>query len=332
MFRKALLKTTGLYLLIIMAISLFFSLNLYRISTAQIQNSLRRQQHLYEGSGRRQNMWDDPAFIADREIQIEESKEEIVSQLIYTNLFILVFGGVLSYLLARATIRPIEDAHDAQARFTGDASHELRSPLAAMKSEIEVALRNPKITKEEAIAVLSSNLEEIDRLKYLADYLLDLARDEETSLKKERIAVKKLIDGAISDVQQKAQKRKVKIDKKVDADFLVWTHPESVRQILSIFLDNAIKYSESGTPVSISAGKDFGRIEIAVSDQGVGIKKEDQAKIFDRFYRADQSRTKNKTEGYGLGLSLAKKLADVSKIKIEVDSKSGIGSTFRLKF
>lgn len=178
MFRWVLLKMTVLYLSIIMVVSLFFSLNIYRLASQHIIMNAQQQQTIIQ---RRMiepsDFLEDPTFLSERNSILTETKNQIIEQLLYTNLVILVLGGGLSYFLAQKTLRPIEEAHQSQVRFTSDASHELRSPIAAMQSEIEVALRDPKLDFSESKKLLKSNLEELNRLTSLSENLLQLARE-----------------------------------------------------------------------------------------------------------------------------------------------------------
>jgi signal transduction histidine kinase len=295
-----------------------------------MNNSFKRQQNNIErrmnGMGPIRMFLEDPDFLQERDQILSEGQSHLIMQLFYTNLVILLLGGGISYFLARMTLKPIEEAHEAQARFTADASHELRSPLAAMQSEIEVALRDKKLSKEEAITLLESNLEEVEKLKTLSEGLLELARDNGDSLTKEKVKIEEFVNKAIANVTKKAQEKSIVIDSKVNG-FSVHGHLDSLVELITILLDNAIKYSERGKMISLIAKKENNHAVIEVSDQGKGIAKEDLPFIFDRFYRADASRSKKK-EGYGLGLSIAKKIVETNHGKIEAHSESEKGSNF----
>ena len=332
MFRKALIKMTLFYLLILMTISLFFSLALYQISVKEIQRSLGRQQKNYEKVGPfMRGFLEDPDVLAQQDQDVSLATRTIAWQLIYTNIVILVLGGGLSYYLAVLSIRPIEEAHEAQARFTGDASHELRSPLASMKAEIEVALRDKKLTRDEAIEILNSNLEEVERLSLLSGYLLELSREESVSLRMEHIKVGPIITKAVESVEKRAAEKKINVSTVVDKDIVGFANAESLKDLLVILLDNAIKYSPENTAVKILAKNQGRQTQIRIIDKGIGISKSDAPHLFERFYRADQSRCKNKVEGYGLGLPLAQKIAEGNHAEISVESELGKGSTFIVK-
>lgn len=330
MFKSALFQLTLLYLLIIMLISLFFSVNIYRVSVNEINNNIRRQQTNFERYGPGRAFIQDPEFLEAREDLLNEAKSSLIINLLYTNIVILALGGFASYYFAKRTLKPIEESHQAQMRFASDASHELRSPLAAMKAEIEVALRDPRLSKEESLSLLSSNLEEVDRLKLLAEGLLGLTRERQ-DVERSSTSISELIDRAIDLNEKKAKMKQILVSSKVGPKAAVYVNSEEITELFNILIDNAIKYSDKGKKVIISAktGGDF--TEIMVKDEGYGISETDLPHIFDRFYRADHSRSKNKAEGYGLGLAIAKKIVELNSGEIEAKSREGKGSVFVVK-
>jgi signal transduction histidine kinase len=330
MFHTTTLKLTGLYLTIIMAISLFFSANLYRISTQEIDHGFQRQVQALQQLPRLRSFTDDIDFLQQRADQLSEAKRHVFLQLFYTNLLILIIGGGLSYYLARRTLDPIEEAHEAQKRFTADASHELRTPLTVMQTEIEVALRNPKLTKDDAKQLLQSNLEELAKLTALSEGLLRLARLESHNLPRVPVPVHEMITEAIDRVLPLAEMKHLLVDYQSRNAHEVIGDKTSLVELLVILLDNAIKYSPEKTTVRISEQLSGRQLSIRVADQGPGLTTEEQEHIFERFYRADDSRTSTKTPGYGLGLSIAKSIADIHDGSLEVKSTVGKGTTFTI--
>jgi signal transduction histidine kinase len=328
MFRAALIRLTLLYLLIIMVISFFFSITLYSVSTAAISTNTGRQQMSIQRIGRGAGLLDNPDFIAERDRIAAEANHNILINLIYTNIAILILGGGLSYFLAGRTLAPIEEAHEAQGRFASDASHELRSPLAAMKTELEVALRDKDLSREEAIALLESNLEEVNRLKALSDGLLALARNGGETATKTVVELGQSITDAISTVQKAADKQKIVITSDISQHQRVWADKAATQELFVILLDNAIKYSEPAKTIHIEASTKGRFAIVKVEDEGIGIAPENLEKVFDRFFRADNSRTKSKTPGYGLGLALARKIAESNGGSIKASTRTTGGSTF----
>lgn len=324
MIRSAVIKLTIAYLAVIMALSLGFSLALYRISDAGLDKGLRRP--IGNAVFRETSLYNFDDF---REARLGELRENLKTNLIILNVVTFGFGLGVSYLLARRTLTPIEEAFEAQKRFTADASHELRTPLTAMQTEIEVTLRDKQLSKQEAVAMLESNLEEVQKLRQLADGLLRLAQNKQEELTDSTADSKDSIVAAIEHVSKQAKAKKISIVDKAK-ELMVRGDKTALMEVIAILLDNAIKYSDEKTTITVSSRKDAKHVFISVKDQGHGMSKEDMAHIFDRFYRADNSRTKEQEGGYGLGLSIAKKITELHGGSIEVTSTLGKGSTFTI--
>ena len=313
-----------------MVVSGAFSVTLYNSSTYELRNLERRQMVRFQ----------DLPFVQPeisqlnvRHIQqIEDSLGRIKLGLLYFNLAILFSGGAASYFLARRTLQPIEEALEDQKRFTADASHELRTPLTAIKTELEVALRDNKLTLTDSKNLHRSTLEEIDKLEALATGLLTLAQqDNDTSPKSQRYELQTIITEATERLKKVATKRGITLitpTTKLSLETDGW----ALTELLTILLDNAIKYSDSNTMVSIVISLRHHKQQLAISirDQGVGIAPAALPHIFDRFWRADQSRSKKQTTGYGLGLSIAKKISNRLRAEIVVVSKQAVGSEFTI--
>lgn len=328
MFHSAALKLTLWYLGLIMALSIGMSGIIYRMSSDELAQDAQRQITYF-------NNQLPPSYFNNfsrfRSAQLDESNARLKSNLIVFNILVLLGGGFVSYLLARRTLEPIEEALESQKRFTGDASHELRTPLTIIQTENEVALRNPGLTKKQAVALLESNLEEVAKLKALSDGLLKLHNGAGQTYKPEVLDLKKVADSALERWQKAADKRRIKIDSDLSSA-KVLGEPEGLTELISILLDNAIKYSPDKSKIELSVGKKDKQAYVRVADQGEGIRSSDLPHIFDRFFRADHSRSKLNREGYGLGLAIAKKIADMHGASIDVKSALGQGSTFTIRF
>ncbi len=329
MFHSALVRLTLWYLLIIMALSLLFSLLLYQVSTAEFNRELQRATALQNAP------YFAPRGFAEfsrlRTIQIEESKQHIRFNLLYFNLVILAAGGTASYFLAKRTLQPIEAALEAQNRFTADASHELRTPLTAMKAEIEVALRDTSLSLKNSKELLQSNLEEVNKLQSLVNGLLTLAhsRKKPTLHDQVSLSVGDLITLATTKVAPLAKKKDITIDVSGQSGEITGDQQKLV-ELMTILLDNAIKYSPAKTIIHVRTHLTPKSVTIEVQDQGEGIATGDIPYIFDRFYRSDTSRTKQRHDGYGLGLAIAKQIVESHQGKIVVESTRTQGSVFRV--
>jgi signal transduction histidine kinase len=323
-FDAAYLKLTAWYVVIIMAISLLFSFWVYNQAHNELQLGLNRVVHIDPG---------DPlpgdAFGQAIQDRLDDSRHRLIMRLVSLNLIVFAAGAAASYMLARRTLRPVEESVDAQHRFTADASHELRTPLAAMKAEIEVGLRDKKLTKEDAIELLRSNLEEVDRLGGLAEGLLTLTQSDSPP-----VLVPLRLDEAAAKVTKRLQPladaKHITIKTELKP-VTIAAEESALDKIIGILLDNAIKYSAEKTEITLHSYRKDGHGYLEVRDQGIGIKATELPHIFDRFYRADTSRSKTNVQGHGLGLSIAQKLTENLGAKISATSIPGKGSTFELR-
>ena len=324
MFRSATLKLTSWYLLIVMAISLSFSVVLYKVGSGELARGLHHQtQMIYE---------DFPVFNGSPYLRpgpdLKQSEHRLLGKLIFFNSIVFMGAGLASYYLARRTLQPIEESHARQRRFTADASHELRTPLTAIKMESEVALMDAAAGKKTLREALQSNIEEADKLDSLINNLLRLSRleDEQVRTGFTKLQASALVNEATEKVKKTAELKGVSIRNDCK-EASVLGDRESLAQLLTILLDNAIKYSHKGSEVTIRSYPEREKTVLQVSDQGVGIEREALDHVFDRFYRADSSRNKTGTDGFGLGLSIAKMIADIHDGTITLSSRLGHGTT-----
>lgn len=324
MFTSATLKLTGWYLLILITIALLFSFIIYELSTSEISSRLERLQIRLEGGNEGLTL-PGPLTLTDIRInQTEEAKTSIFIGLVYMNIAVISIGGIGSYMLARRTLRPIEEAHDAQSRFTSYASHELRTPLAVIKSEIQVALRDPGLKKADLVALLESNLEEVDKLSNLSESLLQLSRLDYGSLDKtDRVDILLALKTAVKSLKIPNDRIEYKLSSQ--KAFFVDGSRSMLEDMLQILLDNAVKYSPSNTPITVTVSANGRTCLIQVTNEGEGIAKKDIDKVFERFYRTSSSQGQ---EGYGLGLSLAKKIIALHEGTIEAESIPGKKTSF----
>jgi signal transduction histidine kinase len=324
MFHSAALKLTVWYLAIIMAISLIFSGLLYRVSTQELEHNVNRQLGYFNNF---LGPIDFNIYNSMRQRQLDEDTGRLKGNLVVFNVLVLAAGGAASYWLARRTLRPIEAALDAQSQFAADASHELRTPLTAIQAENEVALRNPKLTKNEAVSLVKSNLEEVAKLRSLSEGLLRLANGAGQDIQRQPVEINQVVTAAIGRHAKAAEAKGIKFliklkGGKVKGDY------EALVELFSILIDNAVKYSDRSSVVKISNKAHNKHLEVVVTDQGQGIDAGDLPHIFERFYRAERSRTKSTAGGYGLGLAIAKQISELHSGYITVRSSPAKGSVF----
>jgi two-component system, OmpR family, sensor kinase len=216
-------------------------------------------------------------------------------------------------------------------QFTSDASHELRTPLTVMKGETELALRRPREASDYTV-VLESNLEEIDRMTRIVDELLFLSRADMGEVKMEHLPVQ--LQELLEDIHRQAsllgQEREIQVVPGKMTPAVVLGDELRLRELFLNLVDNAVKYSRPGGKVEIALTTESGHAEVSITDEGIGISREDQTKIFDRFYRTDEARTHTK-KGTGLGLSICAWIVESHHGRIEVQSEVGHGSTFTVR-
>lgn len=315
------------YLAVIMTLSLLFSVIIYAITSAQLNRPLPPGEHAQQ-----------PPELVERQFNCRlerrnsETRGSVIISLIVLNGVMLLVGYWLSVLLARRTLAPIERSIEQQAQFVSDASHELRTPLSALLLNNEVALRKPTLTDKKARQVLSQNVAEIKKLTELSNSLLDLAKSEQTMTEPELVNPAAFIEEVVIRFTPAAQAKRVNLvhdDQSLACD--VPFQANAVRQILAIFMDNAIKYAPpKNGEVALQARLKKNTLESIVKDNGPGIASGDQKHIFERFYRADAARTRTDVSGHGLGLAIAKSLADHCGYIIRVKSQPPNGAEFTL--
>ncbi len=228
-------------------------------------------------------------------------------------------------------VRRLHESFAQVRQFSADASHELRTPLTVMRGEIEIALRSPK-TPEEYRNTLESSLEEILRMSTIIDNLLTLGKADQGTLDVtfSEVNLKELVEELYEDSMILAEEKEIHVDLEAATPLVIVGDRFRLHQLFLNLVDNAIKYTPEGGTVRLTTAREDGSAVFTVSDTGIGIPKDEQVKIFDRFYRIDKARSREKG-GSGLGLSIAKRIAELHRGTIEVTSELGKGSTFTVK-
>lgn len=324
LFRNATLKLTGWYLLIIMIVSVLFSILIYQSASGEVRARLQQF-----GEGLPVVFFGpdtDPDQLRDlRSTQAIQASRNILISLVYINLSVLIGGGFASYAMARRTLKPLADAHEAESRFVGNASHELKTPLTAMKTELEVALHDPKLAKAEMRSLLRSNLEEVNKLTKLSESLLSLSKMEYDKLDFKAMSLTAITKSAIRKYDDTGR---IRLHEE-HSDITVVAHQPAIEELVAILIDNARKYSPANSPIDITLTKRSTKVEFVITNTGEGIPAKDLPHIFDRFYRVDSARTQNKKTSFGLGLSLAKQIIELHSGELMASSVPGEITTFR---
>lgn len=225
----------------------------------------------------------------------------------------------------------LQRAFDLQKQFVEDASHELKTPLAVVQTNLESAVNKGKVSKQEMKNLIKTALKSTKFMNKLIEDLL-LLSILENQVNKEETNLRKIIISSINQLQHPAQNKniKMKFSEKTANKPLVEANKTLIQRAIMNLLENSIKYSPKGGKVQIKLTEEKKHFSISIKDNGKGIPQEHQNKVFERFYRIDKSRSR-KTGGTGLGLSITKKIIENHKGKIELESdKKGTKITIKI--
>jgi len=329
MFKSARIKLTGWYLLIIMLISILFSLSIY----SQVNSEFNRVERLQELRRERDLQFvpapppPNPTLDANF---VQESRNRIGIILIFINFGILIISGGAAYFLAGRTLKPIKKMVDEQNRFITDASHELRTPLTSLRTELEVNLRDNNLNLKDAKKLLESNLEDVVSLQILSNNLMGLSQYDNGKINREKVSMLEVTNEAIKKITPMAKNKNITIKNNTE-DLKIPGNKERLRELFVILLDNAVKYSGKNKKITITSAKNNKIVNVNVKDRGIGISHDELSNVFKRFYRIEKSRSKSTSGGYGLGLSIAAKIVRMHNGKISAESELGKGSTFSVQ-
>lgn len=235
----------------------------------------------------------------------------------------------ISLFLANKAIKPVKASWEKQNAFVADASHELRSPLAVITSNLEIVMENENGTVGSQNKWLGNIQSELERIKKLVDDLLFLARSdaEDEEMSKGSFDLSGLLYKIINTFTPLAQKKGLKLVLHNKNNVTVFGNEFRIRQLITILLDNAIKYTNSGGKIELILEVGASTYQLSIKDNGEGIPREHLNRIFDRFYRVDKSRSRSHG-GSGLGLAIAKCIVKEHNGRINVISEVGKGTEF----
>lgn len=267
------------------------------------------------------------AFV-DRSSEVKFMKNLVVTSLLVGTGGLAAFFAI-SLFLSSWVLRPVERAWEQQRQFVADASHELKTPLTVILANVGILLLHKNDTVEEQIKWVTYIKTEADRMKKLVEDLLFLARsDAENKLGEvKRLNFSDLVWSSLLPFESVAFEQGITLDSNIASDIWVEGNEGQLTQLVAILLDNACKYAEEGGRVLLELDRIQDKIKLSVNNSGKVIPKENMEHLFERFYRADQSRTREKG-GYGLGLAIAKSITENHKGKIMVESTQKNGTTF----
>jgi heavy metal sensor kinase len=228
-------------------------------------------------------------------------------------------------------IERLEAAFQYSRRFVADASHELRTPLTVLRGEIEGCVQEPALS-EETRSRLGSVLEEVERLSLIVEGLFAISRLDtgEAHAKWARFDLGDLVSATSDQMSLLAEDKNIKVAGEFTSGLVVEGDRSRMKQVVVNLLDNAIKYTPRGGSVKLSVGRRASHAVIEVADTGIGIPESALSRVFDRFFRVDDARSRE-LGGAGLGLSIVKSICTAHHGHVEVTSQEGKGSCFRVE-
>jgi two-component system OmpR family sensor kinase len=265
--------------------------------------------------------------------EIATTAERITSRNLNQRLPVVPTGDEierLSVSLNRMMER-LEDAFHHISRFSADAAHEIRTPLAIIRGELENALQTYGLTVD-LRETLGSALEEAERLSRIVEQLLEMSRLEagETLVERTRFDFTEMTKNTVDQMGLLAEEKKLQLEFRGNRPVDVEGDPIRLKQIVVNLVDNAIKYTPPGGSISVSTFPQDGKVILEVADTGIGIPNEATSQIFDRFFRADRARSRQ-LGGTGLGLAIVKSICIAYDGTVSVKSAEGKGTTFRVE-
>lgn len=262
----------------------------------------------------------------ERALNIQNMKNTAFIGLLAIALIILA-----SIFLTKRALKPVKNAWERQKRFVADASHELRTPVSVIKTNMEVVGEDDLATVGSQRKWIDNVNEETDRMAALIDSLLYLSKKDMSKYQKYRAetAMHEFVGTAVSALMFIAEEKGLVVEKEL-GPVKVHIPGIEITRLATILVENAIKYTDFGR-ICVKTGMNGANAFLSVEDSGIGINTKDADKIFERFYRVDEARTRG-AGGYGLGLSIARSICDSYNGRISVESEPGKGSKFNVVF
>ena len=288
----------------------------YRLITEKVDNSL----------------YPDAKYlvIAINTTQLEEATERYVKLIVIMMSFFWLLSVAASMYLAKWSRRPIQESLEKQKAFVENASHELRTPLAVIQNRLEVLFRKPESTILDNSENIASSLDEVRNMRLLTTNLLNLARRDDGIKPEIETLEPAFFDTVFTNYAMIAEENEKGFTGQNQVSRPIQTDKTLLKQLMTILFDNAIKYTEDDGHVTFTVRTNDRHLYISVADNGPGISDSDKKKIFDRFYRVDKARTRQKG-GFGLGLSLAQQIVLALKGTIVVKDNQPKGTIFEVK-
>ncbi|MBU5483273.1 HAMP domain-containing histidine kinase [Clostridium sp. MSJ-11] len=254
---------------------------------------------------------------------------ELFTTLFFVGIIMLCVIFAISLFFASRSIEPIAEAWEKQKQFIADASHELKTPLAIINANSDALLTNQEETIKSQKKWLDYIKTQTDRMGKLVNDLLYLAKTEDTNSKilHAPFDISQVVSDVVLSMEAVIFEKDITLLQEVEANIIIKSDSEKIKQVVTILLDNAIKYTDEKGYIDITLKKTRHQLVFSIKNSGESIPKENLPKLFDRFYRADPARTQE-NGGYGLGLPIAKAIIDRLHGKIYAHSQKNDGTTF----
>lgn len=261
-----------------------------------------------------------------------QSLLELLAAFVVVGILTLLAMLWISTLFAKRAVAPIEQSYRKQKQFVQDASHELKTPLASIRANLEALQANRQETIQSQEKWLDHISHETGRMSKLVTELLELARADQTeqAVKLEPICLSNLLERTLLSVETVLYEKGIALQQQIKTDISVNGNPDKAEQVIRILLDNACKYTNTGGAIEVCLRRQRKYAVLVVSNTGEGIASEHMDKIFDRFYRGDDSR--KHTGSYGLGLPIAKALVEQMGATLSVSSVPHQKTTFSIRW
>lgn len=261
------------------------------------------------------------------------SQQGILTNLVYTfsgvAVIMLIVIFFISGFFADRSIKPVKEAYDKQKQFVADASHELKTPLTVINTNVDVLLSNEDDNIRTHSKWLHYIKSEVERMTKLTNDLLYLTQVDYSEKKMifSNLDFSETVENVILTMEAAIYEHNITFNYDIDPGLTVYGNSEQLQQVTMILLDNALKYTNKKGKIDVSLKKAHNSIVFSITNTGEGIGKEHLDKIFDRFYRTDKSRARE-SGGYGLGLSIAKAIVEQHKGRIYAKSTVNESTTF----
>lgn len=262
------------------------------------------------------------------------TQQKVLDRLILTfvvvSVVMLVFIFFISSFLTKRSIQPIKEAFDKQKQFISDASHELKTPLAVIHTNVDVLLAN---TENQDTKWLNYIKAEVGRMSHLTNdllYLTQMDSAEDHQMMKTNFDLSARIEQMLLGLEVVAFEKNIELKYNLLPEAMIYGNPEQLSQVMMILVDNAIKYTPEHGEINLTLTRSTHHTVVTLSNTGMGIATEDLPHVFDRFYRVDKVRSRD-SNSYGLGLAIAKSIVEQHGGKISCESVPGGWTTFVVK-